>query len=72
VTQAEVVEQVSPTEAALTGEFEAKVSDTLPDHHRGKFTWEGFQRLVQRSGSVVARFPSYSVMTSAAPPIRSA
>jgi HK97 family phage prohead protease len=39
--------EVTPTEASTTGEFQARVSDTLPDRQSEHFTREGFHRAVQ-------------------------
>jgi hypothetical protein len=42
------IDQTAPVEAALTGEVEAKVSDTLPDREGERFTRDGFDRAVRR------------------------
>jgi HK97 family phage prohead protease len=42
------IEQSAPTDAALSGEFEARVSDTLRDHTNERFTRQGFDRAVRR------------------------
>jgi Caudovirus prohead serine protease len=42
-----LVAQVAPTEATTTGEFQARVSDTVPDRQSEHFTREGFHRAVQ-------------------------
>jgi Caudovirus prohead serine protease len=40
--------ETAPTEAAITGEFEARVSDTLPDHEHERFTRSGLERAAQK------------------------
>jgi Caudovirus prohead serine protease len=46
--QRKLIEPIAPAESALTGEFTARISDTLPDHQNERFTKFGFETAVRR------------------------